>query len=289
MPNRGDLNLPLEYYVRNRGVVRGPYTAEKLRELARRGQYGRHYQISRDGETWEPAANHPELLPEAKAGKIYKQPQGPAASQEAGYELAEAEPDAAAPADGGELRLAEETPAARGPSWYYAQSGEEIGPVSFAELRVLASQNQLQYNDLVWTEGMDAWSEAFSVRGLFPEPGEVVTEPQGPLSSPLSGRATQTVSTDQTQTGMVAPLAVASLVLGVLGVVAACVVPGSILAVILGHVALRQIASSQGAVGGRGLALTGLVLGYAAIGIAIIVTFVMILIWVIGFLAGGSA
>jgi len=281
--------LAIEYYIRNRGVVLNRQQADKLKELARRGQYGRHYQISRDGETWEPAANHPELLPEAKAGKIYKQPQGTAATQEAGYELAEAEPDVAAPADGGELRLADEAPAAAGSSWYYAQSGEEVGPVSFAELRLLAFRNQLQFNDLVWTEGMDAWTEAFSVRGLFPEPGEVVPEPQGPLSSPLTSRADQTPPADQAQAGVVAPLAVASLVLGVLGLVTACVVPGSIAAVILGHLALRQIAASRGAIGGRGLALTGLVLGYAAIGIALIVTFVMILIWVIGLLGGGSA
>jgi len=79
----------------------------------------------------------PKLLPEARAGKIYKQPIGSAVTQEAGYELAEAEPDVAA-ADGGEASLADKTPVAAGAGWYYAQWGEEIGPVSSADFRLLA-------------------------------------------------------------------------------------------------------------------------------------------------------
>jgi hypothetical protein len=37
---------------------------------------------------------------------------------------------------------------------------------------------------------------------------------------------------------------------------------GSVLAVVLGHAALKQIARSQGAQSGRGIAIAGLVLGY---------------------------
>jgi hypothetical protein len=43
---------------------------------------------------------------------------------------------------------------------------------------------------------------------------------------------------------------------------------GSILAVIFGHVALRQIKAGDGAQRGRGLAITGLVLGY--LGLAVV-------------------
>jgi hypothetical protein len=53
------------------------------------------------------------------------------------------------------------------------------------------------------------------------------------------------------------PLAVAALVLGVLAVI-----PGvGVAAVVCGHVALRRL--SDGYAGGRGLAVAGLVLGYA--------------------------
>ena len=40
---------------------------------------------------------------------------------------------------------------------------------------------------------------------------------------------------------------------------------GSILAVVFGHVALKQIARSEGAQSGRGLAIAGLVLGYLGV------------------------
>jgi hypothetical protein len=57
-------------------------------------------------------------------------------------------------------------------------------------------------------------------------------------------------------------LAVASMVLGVLWLLWI----GSILAIIFGHISLRQIKRSNGIQGGRGMAIAGLVLGYGAVG-----------------------
>ena len=56
-------------------------------------------------------------------------------------------------------------------------------------------------------------------------------------------------------------LAITSLILGILWI---CWI-GSILAVIFGHVGLSQIKKSNGAQGGRGFAIAGLVLGYLAL------------------------
>jgi len=53
-------------------------------------------------------------------------------------------------------------------------------------------------------------------------------------------------------------LAIASMVLGIVWIFWL----GSVLAVIFGHVALSQIKRSMGALGGRGMAIAGLVLGY---------------------------
>jgi hypothetical protein len=63
-------------------------------------------------------------------------------------------------------------------------------------------------------------------------------------------------------------LAIASLVLGIVGMVF-----GSILAVVFGHVALGQIRRSGQ--GGRGLAIAGLVLGYLGIVGTLIVVLVL--------------
>lgn len=65
------------------------------------------------------------------------------------------------------------------------------------------------------------------------------------------------------------PLAVASLICGIAGVVliwAIIPVLASIAAVITGHMALGQIKRQPG-IGGRGLAIAGLILGYAVVAI----------------------
>jgi len=58
-------------------------------------------------------------------------------------------------------------------------------------------------------------------------------------------------------------LAIASLVLGISGVLCGCV--AGIPAIICGHIALAKIKEAAGALTGRGMAIAGLVLGYLSI------------------------
>jgi general secretion pathway protein E len=51
-----------KYYIRLRGRKIGPLTVEKLQSLARRGRFGRHYEVSTNGKTWKRAAEFPELF-----------------------------------------------------------------------------------------------------------------------------------------------------------------------------------------------------------------------------------
>ncbi|TBR12617.1 MAG: DUF4190 domain-containing protein [Lysobacter sp.] len=64
------------------------------------------------------------------------------------------------------------------------------------------------------------------------------------------------------------PMAVASLVLGLLGWTALPVV-GSLGAIVCGHLARGEIRRDGGRVGGDGLAVSGLVLGYAHLALVI--------------------
>jgi hypothetical protein len=73
-------------------------------------------------------------------------------------------------------------------------------------------------------------------------------------------------------------MAIASLVLGIAAVVSPpysfcfCCVPGlvlAILAIVFGHTARGQIRSAQGMLSGSGMAMAGLVCGYAAVAIHI--------------------
>jgi hypothetical protein len=66
-----------------------------------------------------------------------------------------------------------------------------------------------------------------------------------------------------------AGVAVASLVCGILGLI--CFGPlGAIPAVICGHIARSRIRESAGALGGEGMALAGLILGYVSIGLMVV-------------------
>lgn len=54
--------------------------------------------------------------------------------------------------------------------WYYSFNGEQIGPVSFAELARLVEEGTLEPGDLVWTKGMADWKPAGKVSELpFPD------------------------------------------------------------------------------------------------------------------------
>ncbi|MEO1825982.1 MAG: DUF4190 domain-containing protein [Roseibacillus sp.] len=74
-------------------------------------------------------------------------------------------------------------------------------------------------------------------------------------------------------------LAIASLVCSIVGV--------SLVAVILGHIALGKIRRSNGAVDGKGLALAGTIVGY--VGLFLFIIFVIVPFLLVGGLAAGGA
>jgi len=247
-----------QYYIRLRGKVRGPFPAEKLRELARRGQFSRIYQVSSDGSKWEPARNHPELLPPAKSLKT-RRSADPSRGAEAGRELADSDEVVLEMVEG-------ETPPPRSDSddwprqltWYYAKAGREVGPLFFGDLRNLALRGELSYNDCVWAEGMSEWMEAFSIPGLFSD-------------QEFSGLAKHTgrYGARPGSEPRAGPMAMASLICGILGVT---ICPGiaSLPALACSHLALQQIREQGNLAGGQGVTKAGMILGYVGLGLGLL-------------------
>ncbi len=62
--------------------------------------------------------------------------------------------------------------------WYYAEQGQQRGPVAFEELQALAASGRLRPSDLVWREGLPEWVPASTQPGLFAAP------PQSPAPLP---------------------------------------------------------------------------------------------------------
>jgi len=145
----------------------------------------------------------------------------------------------------------------------------------------LVLRGVLHYNDPVWAEGMADWMEALSVPELFAEPS---------ADELATASAAAQVDAAAGVPGATSPLAVTSLICGILGLTI-CTGLGSIPAVILGHVALRQIGASGDAIGGRSLAKAGLILGYIGLGISALLLLIGLGILVLGMLGvpAGSA
>jgi Domain of unknown function (DUF4190) len=76
-------------------------------------------------------------------------------------------------------------------------------------------------------------------------------------------------------------LAVVSLITGIVGLIAVPVV-GSIVAVVTGHMAKREIRESGGQISGDGLATAGLITGYVGLGFMVL-GLCLLLVWLIAF------
>jgi uncharacterized Zn finger protein (UPF0148 family) len=109
---------------------------------------------------------------------------------------------------------------------------------------------------------LDAEPVEEAIEESLDEPASFLVEAPPPASPPTrSATATSTVETS----GM----AIASLVLGIAGWTLLPVI-GSILAIILGYMARNEIRQRPDELGGEGLALAGIVLGWLMIGAAVL-------------------
>ena len=64
--------------------------------------------------------------------------------------------------------------------WYYAQNSQQLGPVPQEQLRDMLSTGSVRPSDLVWCEGMPAWTPAGQVPALRPAPA-----PNPPAPAPV--------------------------------------------------------------------------------------------------------
>lgn len=132
---------------------------------------------------------------------------------------------------------------------HLARNGQSLGVFNEDQVREGIAQGSFHEADLAWQEGMTDWKP---LSELFPENEEVVLPPPVPVS-PV---APVTVMSSSKSSG----LAIASLVCGILSFLTCGLTgfPG----IICGHMALSRIRKSMGAIGGKGLAIAGLITSY---------------------------
>lgn len=170
--------------------------------------------------------------------------------------------------------------------WYYSKSGTQLGPVEEVELRAKLASGEVSAVDLVWREGMTDWLPAarvveLSLQSPLPAPSSPIPPVSGelvnsPYSPPAYGGVAMPVSPPTSG------LAIASLICGIMGLVTCLFLPG-IPAVICGHMALSQMAVPGATIGGRGMAISGMVMGY----ISVVLGLGGIILFAIGIFANG--
>lgn len=122
------------------------------------------------------------------------------------------------------------------------RNGAQEGPYEIEDLREALRSGSLTGNDLAWSEGMADWAP---LRNILPES--------------LSGSNPAEVPAATSKTD---PLSIWSLVLGILSWIFSII--AGIPAIICGHLSLKRVkANTQ--LGGKGMAISGLVLGYLSI------------------------
>lgn len=125
--------------------------------------------------------------------------------------------------------------------------GKQLGPYSVESLQGAVSDGAFSLEDLCWHSGLDQWQ---------------------PISSVLAA-PTHSSGSSTNEKGKTEPLSIWSLVLGILSWACLSILAG-IPAIICGHISLRRIKTNP-LLQGKGMAITGLVLGYVQILVLIVI------------------
>lgn len=131
-----------------------------------------------------------------------------------------------------------------------------------------------------------AAEEARAAYPGFPPPAGYPA-PQAPAPAPGAyAPPTSAMPVSYVDSSATSGLAVASLIVSILGFIWVLPVIGSLVGAILGHVALSRIKTNGG--GGRGLALAGVIVGWIGFGLAVLAVIAFAALLAFAFAASSS-
>ena len=256
--------MAAQYYIRARKEEnpkkwQGPYESTQLKELADRRLFSKElHEYSEDRLNWISARQiWPTLFPKNTKSLLSQSQPLPVVTTSAPAQADGRTQSSAQIAD--DVLPAESLLAVDdSPEWYFSTNGAQQGPYTLTQLRKLAAEGRVANGDLVWCPRFgEEWIEVQAVPELSPTQDALFQ---------FSGGDRRARDVSQAQT-----LALSSFVLGLLGA-SFLLGLGSIIAVVLGHMALAQFSQPQVSSHGRWMAITGLALGYAMIAILLIGT-----------------
>ena len=116
------------YFVRMRGRILGPFSAQQLQDQRDRGYFSAVHEVSTDRRNWSSAGTVSELFP---------------ASGNAGEEE--------------KNKHTLPVPGAEDYWFYLSPGGDRTGPISGSAIHDMALQGQLSSTTLVWKKGLTEW------------------------------------------------------------------------------------------------------------------------------------
>jgi hypothetical protein len=252
------------WYVRARGRVLGPFTWSQLQSLRDRGQLARFHEVSRDRQSWVGADSLAGLFTRNESRRL---PRSTRSTE---------------PADLPQFLVVDETEAGSGsgtagtmtgeaPTWFFARDGARQGPVPRSELKRLADREEIGSDTLVWKSGMEDWTPGF----LVPELDFLAAARSAVEEGHLPGALGQGRSYPTSRSPRTSPMAFAGLVLGLLWLCGA----GSLAAIVVSVLALRQIDRARGTLTGKGLAVAGLMLGIVGVILSLFAVVLYVYFW----------
>ena len=235
------------YYVRSQGKVLGPYSFEDLKIKAGKGHLKKTHQVSTDKQNWHSARKMEGLFPPPPKPPEPAKQERPAASK------TPAESDVIEVQlidDGDDLEV---VPAGEETEWHYCLQGDEQtrGPVTESQLRHLFQSGRLPWDTLIWNETFPDWAPA----GRVPAFRSLATGGRSPrggaAAHPMFADVEPGLPPQHPSERPTPPLASASLILGILGIIIPIGV-GSVLAVIFGHLRFGRSNPTVKSTPGRG-------------------------------------
>lgn len=148
-------------YIRQRGIVSGPFEDDQLREMVRRGDIKLFDEASEDGVNWVQADTCDWFPTESRVRFA------PAAVEPVG--VYDDPDDMGDEGDGdGVSAYPGNSPPSDHHEWHYQVLGTNQGPVSSTVIEQLIYGSQLNTLSLVWHDGLDNWMPAGTTPELAP-------------------------------------------------------------------------------------------------------------------------
>src|SRR3954470_4397951 len=147
---------------------------------------------------------------------------------------------------------------------HVARDGKELGVFSVEEINRQLAAGTLRVTDQAWYDGAAGWAELLTVPGVSAAPASATAPSPATPAAPTAAVAAPAVMVPRRKNEPLATVSLMASLFGLSGFCCGLFLTAAIAGVVCGHLALSRIKANP-ELGGRGMALAGVVIGYVSI------------------------